>query len=143
MIRPFENQIKKCPKSQMFRFKVFCIQIVTVLNYREGDLGNYLPCIRRTQPWVRLGQPFSGQSPNVPAASSSWLAFPEPWPGIGFSGDHEPCRLFRLFWQKNVDKINVTERVWANGTTSVLKSVLRLVLGKVRFVSFSEVKTLI
>ena len=31
MIRPFENQTKKCLKSQMFGFQVFSIQMVTVI----------------------------------------------------------------------------------------------------------------
>ena len=30
VIRPFESQTKKCPKSQMFRFQVFGIKMVTV-----------------------------------------------------------------------------------------------------------------
>ena len=30
VIRPFENGTKKCPKSQIFGFQVFCNQMVTV-----------------------------------------------------------------------------------------------------------------
>ena len=38
LIGPFENQKKKCPKSQMFRFQVFGIQVVTVITIRRLQL---------------------------------------------------------------------------------------------------------